>query len=218
MKYFIINNTDNLMEIGHYPQIIKRPGYNPAVPNGYWNVRWDKKPNFMPNYESEIHTKAKATNFLEKSSGLYGFIIDEQFKVILTKHHLPDSNFYPVKVFHNENLLNYYWFHFINSSIEFIDFKSSIMEIFNTTPFKIIEEINIESINQINEISQSLSFEKGIRIKELVFRSNFPFYDVISLWNFAPIILISEKLKNALEGAEMTGYELKIYDKLIFLS
>ncbi len=218
MKYFSITPTDNLNEIGYYPQIIKREGYNPTLPNGYWNVNWENFPEFIPNYEVNIHPKAKPTNFLDKSPGLYGLIIDMKFKEILECHLLPEHKFYSINVYYKENRLEYYWFHFINNITNYLSIKDSSIEIFSKTPFKVIEEVEISSFIKIHEITQNLPFEKGSRIKKIVLNENFPLYDIISLWNLAPIFLISEKLKIALESNGINGFEIKEFEKLHILS
>src|SRR5690606_12565480 len=167
MIYNIISTTDNLNEIGSYPQVKEGKRHDYGAIESYWNVSWENFPNFVPKYQLEILEKAKRTNFLNNLSGFYGFTIDLEFKKILERHKLPPCNFYPVEVLYKNKNYDYYWFHFINSLLPYIDFEKSSFEIFRTNPFKIFEEGPLISIDNIHKVSDKLSFEKSVRIKEI---------------------------------------------------
>ena len=94
MKYYSINKvSDDLKAIGHYPQLEFRKGYNPNK-NGCWNVERNNFPDFIPNYELELHPKAKPTNFLPIYSIGFGMIVDKNLKEVLSNFKLPKHHFY----------------------------------------------------------------------------------------------------------------------------
>ncbi len=41
MKYFTINWSDNLEEMGFYPQLTLNKDYNPSSLYGHWNVEFN---------------------------------------------------------------------------------------------------------------------------------------------------------------------------------
>ena len=83
MKYYSIGITEDLNLIGSYPQIEKEDDYNLSLSNSYWNVTWERSPDFIPNYKIRINDKAKITNLLSNLSGFYGLTVDENLKNLL---------------------------------------------------------------------------------------------------------------------------------------
>ncbi|RAV97588.1 hypothetical protein DQQ10_27625 [Pseudochryseolinea flava] len=144
----------------------------------------------MPKYDIQIKHKAKPTNLLSSLSGFYGLTIDDKFKDILQRFNLPPHQFYPVNVTHRKVQLSYYWFHFVNSFLDYIDFTSSVFETFTLTPFNILNEFKVSSIKQLHALEREANFEKSIRPRALVLKENFPGYDIISLSNVAPLTLV----------------------------
>ncbi len=113
MEYYTINNSDNLKEIGFYPQTDFYKGYNPVLANSIWQVKPDEFPDFKLNYELELNKNAIPTNYLDGTSSPPGIIVDNKLKSIFEKFSLPPHHFYPIKVYHVGKLLDYYCFHFI---------------------------------------------------------------------------------------------------------
>lgn len=98
--FFKAFNSGDLKEIGHYPQTSLREGYNPNLPNSIWDIKHNEFPDFILNYELELHKDAIPTNYIEGVSNL-GMIVDFKFKTILEKVNLPEHQFYPIKVYLN---------------------------------------------------------------------------------------------------------------------
>lgn len=215
MKYYSIGTSDDLSIIGAYPQVLKEDNYNLSLQNSYWNVSWNKIPDFIPDYRIKLNELAKPTNLLNSLSGFYGVTVDKKLKHILRAFNLPEHKFYPIVVKKDSQILDYYWFHFVNSLIPYIDFQNTLFEKHRKSPFKIIEELNITSINELHQIESELNFEQGIRLKYLKLKDNFPKFDVISLWNLTPLILVSEKLKKTMEKSGITGVTFLEYKQLV---
>ena len=215
MKYYSIGITEDLNLIGSYPQIEKEDDYNLSLSNSYWNVTWERSPDFIPNYKIRINDKAKITNLLSNLSGFYGLTVDENLKNLLLKFNLPQHQFYPINVRYLNKYLNYFWFHFINSLLNYVDFQNSIFELFKKSPYKILEELVFSSLIELQNKVKGLGFEYSIRLKNLKLNDNFPQYDVISLWGITPLILVSENLKMELEKSDLNGFVFNEYKPLI---
>ncbi len=215
MRYYTIFKSNELNVIGEYPQVQKIEDYNLSLPNSYHNVFWDKFPDFEPNYEIKIKDKATPTNLLHSLSGFVGLTVDEKLKTLLERFNLPPTQFYPIEVLYKNEYLRYYWFHFVNSFLDYIDFEKTTFERFQKSKFKILEEFKVSSMEEFHRLKKELNFEKGIRLKKLVLTNSFPNYDVINLRNITPLTLVSEKLKKELEKSDFNGFEFSEYKPLI---
>lgn len=215
MKYYTFFNTDELDIIGEYPQIQKSENYNLSSFDSYYNVFWNKFPEFEPSYSIEIKEKALQTNLLYSLTGFQGLTIDGELRKIFSEFKLSPHRFYPIEVVHHNKQLNYYWFHFIDSFINYIDFEKSTFELFQKWPYTVLKEFKVLSVNELHKLEGELNFEKEIQIKKLVLLENFPNYDIISLRNITPLILVSEDLKKSLEMSKLKGFDFKEYKLLI---
>lgn len=202
--------------IGHYPQVQFKKGYNPTLPYSHRQVKGNTFPKFSPELELEIDKKAKPTNYLERTSPSFGFLVDKSFKDILEKHNLPAHAFYPIKVYHNNILLDYYWFHFIVDDFwVYLNLEESSGRIHRTGKIDMVKEmVHFESRSQVRAIKKNLGFEYKMRADKLVFNQNFPLYDVYQVKDIEWHDLISERLKMALEEAGMTGFRAIPFDRL----
>lgn len=155
MDFFAINTTSNLDIIGYYPQLTFRKGYNPSSPNGYYNVKKDKFPDFSPEYELELDPRAHLVNILPPHPGSNGLLVDEMVRGILKRHCLPPHAFYPMELYHKRNVHRYYWFHYIpddfwnlldkeNSYVEKVLFQKGIPKLLEKIPILSKEQISME--------------------------------------------------------------------------
>jgi len=165
MEYFTINASDDIAVIGDYPQVQKSKNYKLASPNSYWNVKWNRFPEFEPHYDIIISDKAKPTNLLGSLSGFYGLTVDGEFKELIEQSHLPPYQFYPINVSYKDKAEDYYWFHFIDSFLDYVSFNDSEFELYQKSPFAILDTIKLESLNRLRELENQQNFEKGVRIK-----------------------------------------------------
>uniref|UniRef100_UPI000555B3CD hypothetical protein n=1 Tax=Aquimarina pacifica TaxID=1296415 RepID=UPI000555B3CD len=111
--YYTISRSHNLKEIGYYPQTSIAKGYNPVLYDGHRNVKVNEFPDFIPNYELDLHSKAKPTSFIHHSVANFGWVINGRLKDIMESYNLLDHHFYKMKLHHNGITLNYFWFHYI---------------------------------------------------------------------------------------------------------
>lgn len=213
MKYYSIGRSDDLKVIGHYPQTLIKEDYNPSLPNGHWNLYPNEFANFELSYELELNSKAMPTNYLHGHTNNFGMIVDLKFKKILEQFNLPAHRFYPIKVDHKGNLLEYYWFHYIIDIWQYVNIEASSALIMKKFDFEIEKIIPIPDLKTIHEFKENLSFEQELMLNKLVLKTD---YDVIKInkVQFVPE-LFSEPLLNALQDAGMTGFTAKHINKIV---
>jgi hypothetical protein len=216
MNYYIINWSDDLKKIGHYPQTALLKGYNPTLSNSHRQVDQFNFPDFIPNLELELHENAIPTNYIMRTGATFGIFIDEKFKNVLQQFSLPPHHFYNIKVTHKNKLLNYYWFHYIVDDFwDYFDLENSTIKIAHNLNHKNFKIKPIKSIQNLIETRTNL--ERGFYLiaNELILKKHLP-YDIFKISDgiyYSEII--SETLKNSLENKQMTGFEIKPFDKII---
>lgn len=209
MKYYGINWDDDLCKVGHHPQTELKIGR-------HYEVEYNVFPNFTPTMELELHKKSLITNYLNSFAISFGMIVDKDFKGILNKFNLPPCTFYPIKVYHKGELLDYYWFHYISDVSKYIDVKKSSAQIFKKFKVKIESIVNIVDLGNIDDYEKSLPRQKELILDKVFFNKDFPNYDVFDIRKVGYSgHLISEPLLNALQKAGMTGFTAMPYDKII---
>ncbi|SFW52793.1 hypothetical protein SAMN02927921_02156 [Sinomicrobium oceani] len=217
-EYYSIRRSDDLQETGHYPQAHLRKGYNPRK-NGHFMVKHYEFPDFAPNLELEMHPKTIPTNYLNNTAGLInGFIVDSKFKLMMSSFKLPRHHFYPIKAYKGSKLFDYYWLHYIVDDFwEFIDTANSYGEVFEfKTPFETVvtETFAISSKNQVLEEKRKYKLGRT-RIGKIIMKKEFPQYDLYKIDCLSYTTILSEKLKNAIVKAGITGMEIKPFNKFL---
>lgn len=209
--FFKVFNSGNLNEIGHYPQTSLKEGYNPNLPDSIWNVKYDEFPNFILNYELELHKNAIPTNYIEGISNS-GMIVDFKLKTILEKANLPEHKFYPIKVYQNGKQIEYYYFHYINNFLEFIDKDSSTLRVENSINKKnyvILPFLTDSSLNTLINY-YLMNFEYSLTLNKVVLKDDFPNYDLFSNRPFSTDTIISKSLKKVLDENDIRGLDYKL--------
>ena len=214
--------SDDLKIIGHYPQTKLRTDEGDDVRiDGYLAMKSNEFPDFVPNYKLDLHSKAKPTNFLPKSPASFGWIVDSKLKTILENHKLPKLHFYKIKVYHKDTILDYYWLHYIiDDFFKFIDKDNSYGEVFEfKAPLETVVEkkFPIYSWDQVLKEEKKYKFNRT-RIGKIVMKKDFPKYDVYETRSINFISIISESLKQVLEKENITGMEIKPFDKFTVCS
>ncbi|KKM62567.1 hypothetical protein LCGC14_1520310, partial [marine sediment metagenome] len=193
MLYFKIFNSDNLDEIGHYPQTKLKAGYNPSLPESHWQVKSNEFPDFIPNYELELHEKAVPTNLIDPASGSFGLVVDSKLKTLFQEFNLPPHHFYPIKIYQKSKLLDYYWMHFIISDFwENIDMDKSTLRIQSNTSKDIYIILPVLSKEYVEKLSLYYlhKYEYTLFADKLYFKDSFQIYDIIDIefLEYTPLI------------------------------
>ena len=219
MKYYSIDNSDNLKVIGHYPQTEFKKGFNHGTSNSYKNVNPHQFPAFDPCLDITLHKKAIATDYIGKVGVNFGWFVNEKFKVVLEQFNLPPHRFYPIKVYHRAELLDYYWFHFVVTDFwDFLDREKSKAVIYDDKKnFEAIKDLDLnlnpEDYKKLEYFE--LPYHQNLRWEKIVFKNTYPKYDLYRTLSFGMKIFLSENLVNALNEAGLTGFETKPFDKVI---
>lgn len=218
MRYFSIGSTYNLEVIGHYPQTDFRDGYNPTLSDSHWQVKKNEFPDFVPNFELELHDTAIPTDLIDGIGGYHGLLISSKFKDVLQKYVLPSHHFYPIKVYHKNKLLNYFWFHYLVQDIwNGINLKESEIRIqhsSNKDNMVILPLIDKSYVKYLNDYFLN-KHEFNLLPEKIVLNKNFKSLDVIDIDFLYSYPLISNELRKTLLEEGLTGFELKLYKKLV---
>lgn len=218
MKYYTINWDDNLKNVGYHPQTELNKRVNTDFRYNHYDVEYNKFPNFIPNLELELHNKAKVTDYLNVFAISFGNVISKSFYDILKRLNLPSCNFYPIKVYHKGKLLEYYWFHYIIEDFwKYLDKNKTKGIIYDDKDeYKVVSEIDLNySPQEISIIDENLPWHQHMKWEKIVFKPDFPKYDVYETQTLEYRTVISERLLNALQEAGMTGFTTKLYDKIV---
>ena len=196
MKYFIIEESIDLDIIGKYPQV--SPTENCVLGSPFSNERlfFGDIPPKIPYLELELNKEAKKTDLLSSYNSHWGLLVNKKIKEIILNFKLPSSKFY--------------WFHFYDDIFQYIDMKKSK---FILKWRDIIQEFCFTSKDFFKSKKRKTfeDFETKLIIKEVYLLNSFPKYDI---FHFEGRNIISEKLLNAFQENNITGYEVSEYDIL----
>lgn len=147
---------------------------------------------------------------MKRVSVPYGLVVNNKIKSLITSYSLPNHKFYDTEVIYKKSKLNYYWFHFYDDIFQYIDMKKSK---FILKWRDIIQEFCFTSKEFYLSKEQETfeDFEKNLIIKEVYLLNSFPKYDI---FHFEGRNIISEKLLNAFQENNITGYEVSEYNIL----
>ncbi|MFL0121196.1 DUF1629 domain-containing protein, partial [Tenacibaculum maritimum] len=175
-SFFLIRPTDDLNQIGYYPQVSLKEDYNPNL-NGHWKVPHNEFPDFEPNLELKLHSKGKKSDYINLGDLRNSFIVSEKLKQILSEYKLPKHEFYPIKLYYKKELITYYWFYFIiNDFWAFLNKEKSYAEVVNADHLDKIERIPIISREQILNEEMKFKFPFNVRTGKVFMTTEFPEY------------------------------------------
>lgn len=206
MKYYNLTTSDDLDSIGYYPQVSNTENNLFGSPFSPQRINYGEIPEKIPYLELQFNKNAKVTDLLGTYNPYFGLLVSEKLKNVISNFHLPPYKFYPVKIFQEDHLLNYFWFNFYDNLFKYIDFKKSTIEIYHKFNFNVLDTVPIESENNFEKVNSTLDFEKAIRLKELFFNINFPKYDIVTNNIIGSGNFISEILLDSLNKNNITGF------------
>ena len=210
MKYYTLSESTDTNIIGYYPQT------DVSEDSEFFSVfidfqtRIEEFPEHILKYIIILNKKAYPTDFIERVSVPYGLVVNNKIKSLITLYSLPNHKFYDTEVIYKKSKLNYYWFHFYDDIFQYIDMKKSK---FILKWRDIIQEFCFTSKEFYLSKEQETfgDFEKNLIIKEVYLLNSFPKYDI---FHFEGRNIISEKLLNAFQENNITGYEVSEYNIL----
>ncbi len=214
MKYYIINETDDLSVIGNYPQTNLNENFIYDSDKSFINVLYNEIFSGIPEIKVDITLGAKKTNFLDKASLPFGILIDLKFKNILDNVRLPMKHkYYPLNVGFKGDEIEYYWVHYILDLDRYLNKDNSFVNICDYD-FNVIKSVPLSMIKDMKMFENSLSTEYTLLIGELHFKSVIKNYDIFDIPLLGVRTIISDRLKQLLEKNNITGYELTPFDEM----
>ena len=163
----------------------------------------------IPNYNGETRSKNKVKyNLCDMMSFIFNepkgimYVISPKFKYLLDLFNLPHVKFYSGNIIANEIVNHYYIFHILTKQYDYIDFEKSTFFKGNLFLERISDtSVSGENIEEIKEqVGHRWIFNKA------VMKSDYKDVDMYYLDSYQ--ILISERLKNAIEKANLTGVKI----------
>ena len=145
----------------------------------------------------------------ERPDRLSGYPVSRKMKEILEKYNLNTEGFYKAKVLFNEEYYDYYiWEQHSGGFDNYVDFDHSTFceEKFGGEFGDDI--IQVKNHEEIMSVSRQKDWFRGWLFKRAVMKSEFKEIDCMSM-PYPYQTLISERLKNALEEANITGIEIE---------
>lgn len=166
----------------------------------------------------ELNKKSNLTNCLSQSGIISkGFLIDSKTKLLLDSFSLMNHRFYPAEILVKGDLnTDYYWLQLQENLANEIDYKeSTFIELDLATK---IGEIKLESFLQYESFRKDNGWKWNVEIGRVKIKSNSKLFntDLFNLLPFDRMVLISERLKNKIEKAGLTGFKIEEYDKVVY--
>ena len=140
-------------------------------------------------YGIRIHETKNAPNLMFLKKLPFGYVVSNKLKNILKKHQLPAYQFYPIPVLKDEQIIQYYWLHWMLDFWNYVDTEKSQL--------------------QKQHENQEVFLKKGISFKTLVLKKDFPKYDIFNIDNSEKEIYFSERLVKKIEKTKLSEIIIK---------
>lgn len=215
MKYYCINYSLNLKDVGSFPQV-EEANHNCNIwDNPYFIENFHfKEINFNPIVSNAIlNKKSKLTDLI--NAPIIGFskklLVSDKLKNILNKYRKTGVQFFLSNIFYkNIRIENYWILNTYEINMEYIDFNNSVFyETENV--FKYTNEIKINSIDEFIKVKNDIEvkgYPYGFIIDRIKLKDNITsdFFTLLHVEGGVKYI-VSEKLKNHIERENCTGIE-----------
>lgn len=151
-KYYMIETEINEEKYGNVPQIQPLKANNGFSREDFLDNLSNEVSDYYDSYCFELLERAIPSDILDCTTvdTNKGLFVNNKVVELLSKFEIPFSQFFPVKVYEGNNLLQYYFMHLLPPPIECFDFRLSS---FLTWSFDkgVIGDININSYEEFRE-------------------------------------------------------------------
>ena len=214
MNYFIVKDSLEETLVGRdYPQaydFIK--GYNEEAPDSLFSLYdyWDSFPNYIPNLDGvKLAGCAKLTDFVSDGFCSRMQIVGPKAKLTLEQFNLCAHKFYPLGLYKRKIKYEYFLFFDGESCAKYVDYKKTSFRTLNYADDSYSEEFYIQSEKEYwekrNKLEQDGIFG-NINGKKIVMSHDFPKYDFFTIGFLDGNTYVSERLKETIEHAGLTGW------------
>lgn len=188
-------------------------GYLYSAPNSIRQVRllrYENK-NHLNLTDFKLNHSAKWADFIScyLLNPYFGIVVSVSFKTMLKDFNVVDHSFIKTTIVKSKVKKEYNVL-LINRGVgDFIDFKSSQLKLFynSRTPIEHCEANSEILRDHVNGIK---NYEKGnyLRMGKIILKDSFDL-DLFSIWNISGGVIVSERMKHALEESDLTGYSFQ---------
>lgn len=216
MKYYIVDYSLDEAVVGKdYPQAYKfMKGYDGDAPNGIIGLyKYDEEfPDFIPDLDGiMLSGSAKLTDVVSNGYCSDFFIVSEKVKRILEQYTLCPHRFYPLGLYKRKVKYDYYLLHIISLYVDYVDYPMSSFVEYDILSRRKYGAIMINSIDELMQKNSELDKDKGVMWAvwgdRIVMNEHFDKdTDFFTISRFDSNIYMSERLKNAIEAAGVTGW------------
>lgn len=223
MKYFIMEESLNEKIIGSdFPQVYKFiKGYDEDAPDALFSLYKykDTFPDYIPNLDGVMLAGyAKLTDFVSNGFSPFLLIMNEKAKDILGQFHLCPHKFYSLGLYRRKIKNDYFLFHYHSNYSDFVDYQKRLLENIIHSDFNPIPFCQFQGgiLGEKKSYKNRKGISCGIRGDRIVMNKDFDHeldFFVISILDGNTYV--SERLKNAIETAGLTGWEFTPATNLI---
>lgn len=226
MNYFILEAAVNTSETGPvYPQVQgMSPNYNYEAPNSVHALSRasDHFPTHPPNLNYfVVHNKANLTDLISVAVTSGGFLINNKLKMVFDRFNITAHQFYPARLMHRGIFYdNYFWIHFIQSDLaKFVDFKKSTFFIYHNYKYNLgfVKISSFDDLIQKRKVIKQKTPHKTVTIwaENICLQKTFDNkLDAFEIGTFDSNFYVSERLREALAGAKITGCVISLSNYL----
>lgn len=224
MLYILKPSLDSI-EIGHYPQCngVAKP-YNFRAAYSIWKIDYSKPIDFdirIPPFK--LYNQAKWTDYITSNAFKSGasILCTSTFFSLLQQFKLPSYQQYNTQIEKENVKKGYNFIYFSEIHNHYVDFEKStfyVRYVFNKDRPQNRQLIRFQSIEDYNRKEQKLyQLAKGkqsFMYHQLFFKKNMIQFDLFRLYGFYQGLIISERLKNALNESSLTGFRCQPFEEL----
>jgi hypothetical protein len=205
MKYFNVTNSTGKETGRAFPQLhCLTQAYAHSL--SYWEF-----PSFTPKLHFELQKTAKLTDVLSQASiSASGLLVNEKVRDLLTQFDLMRHNYYEAKIIlpKTGEELKYYWLHLCQPELTLqLDYDRSV---FYETEWTFRENvIKINSYDHYKRLkAEDTEAKFGVELDEIFVRPDFDMgLDIFTFLPFSSPLIMSSRLKDALEANNVSGLE-----------
>lgn len=206
-KFYKIEPAVGTKETGiGYPAAKMISGYSFSAPDSVHRINNYSIPDFTPNISFEL---SKGSNLCDVMTEVampgIGFLISEKLKLFLQNFNLGQHQFFKGKIKDNHHEYDYYWLHLIwNNRHEIVDFSNS--SFYKEKHGNNLGELIIDSIEDYKKVKKEIGSKYiiGFDYLSILHRPQFDLWPI----PFRGSIIISEKLKKAIENTGFSGIDI----------
>lgn len=206
-------------------------GYNPDAPNAFFSLyKFEDLPdeNYNPNLDGVmISGPSKLTDFVGNAFSDSILIFSAKAKEVLDKYNLCPHRIYPLGLYRRKIKYDYFLMKTNSGFANYVDFKKSTCAVYNMkddvfiAPLDIVFQNKEDFYLRIKEINDQIedaadSIWHCLQVNKMVVQPSY-YYSMDFIISFVngKEIFVSERLKNAIEEANLTGWEFHLTDELV---